>query len=395
MKKLSCILIVVLSISLFVGCTGKAEKENQIVIWANYSEEEESKLQELCDKWGSENNKNVKLVASSVNEVEYNAVKEAKYDSPDIIWGISTEKTGWLKENNCVEELPSDIDVVENYISNDIVENASIDGVRYGVPIYVETLGLFYNKDLVSEVPGTIEELLEVSKEKGLSFNIANGYFSYGFISACGGYVFKNNNGSFDKNDIGLDNEGAIKGYKLLSDICNKYKLGIEDNTDDCAEACFSMGKSAFYIGEQKKVKNFIKGKINFGITTIPSINGESFKPFKEVKMAFVNPNSAEKEESYELLKYLIENSGDSLINANKIPAIKSYVESETFKSNNYLQGFYKQLETSEVTPNIYELQAYWGTMDRNLQLLILGDSTPEECGKNVKKDMEELMKDF
>lgn len=396
MKKLSCLIILTLLVTLFIGCSNKVEKENQIIIWAKCNEKEEESLRTLCDNWAKDNGQKVKLISSTVNEVEYNAAKESKYDSPDIIWGISSEKTEWLKENNAIEELPENTEIIDEYISNDIVENTSIDGKRYAIPISVETIALFYNKDLVSEVPEDMSELMKVAKDKGISFYINNGYFSYGFISACGGYVFKNENGTFNKDDIGLNNEGAIEGYKILSDMCNKYELISQDSTDDSAEACFSMGKTAFYIGEAKKIDNFIEGKVNFAVTTVPKINGESFKPFKEVKMAFVNPYSAEKDESYELLKYLRDNSGEILIDdGNKIPVLKKDIESDNFKNNEYLQGFYKQLETSEVTPNIYELEAYWSVIERNLQLLTLGDYSPEECGKKIVQEMKENMKEF
>lgn len=155
------------------------------------------------------------------------------------------------------------------------------------------------------------------------------------------------------------------------------------------------MGKAAFYIGEQKKTKNFIKNEMNFGVTTIPSINGEAFKPFKEVKMAFVNPSSTEKDQSYDLLKYLIDNSGSSLINdGNRIPALKKDLESEDFKNNEYLQGFYEQSKSAEVTPNISELDFYWDVMGRNLESLTNKFITPEECGEAIEKEINKNIKE-
>lgn len=386
-------LILIFLITLLTGCNNNESLEEEIVIWANCTDKELKAFTELCDKWGDDNNISINLINSTVNEIEFNAVKESKYDAPDIIWGISSEKLEWLIENNCIEELDGNIENLDDYISEDIVENTSLNGKRYGVPIYVETLALYYNKDMVDEVPKTMDELLKVSEKEGLSFDITNGYFSYGFISTCGGYIFKNNNGTFDYNDIGLANDGAIEGYKVLQDIGVKYKLISQDINDDSAEACFVIGKSAFYLGESKKIDNFKETNMNFGIAVIPSINNNPFKPFKEVKMSFVNPFSSEKDKSYELLKFMVDNGGEILIkDGNKIPANKKYVNSEAFKENVYLQSFYKQLETAEVTPNIYELEAYWQTISNNLQLLTLGQITPEECGEKSKSDLIEYV---
>lgn len=393
-KKISLYLVCILSICMLVGC-GSKSKGNRIIVWAKCNEKEKKALQELCDNWEGRNGQTIEVVSSQLNPLEYSAVKEAKTDGPDIIWGMSSEKTGWLVENNCVEAVKSGIENVTDYIDEDLVKNTSIDGIRYGVPISMETLALFYNKDKVTEVPKDMTEFLKLCEKEGLSFDINNGYFSYGFLSTYGGYVFKNDNGNFNYNDIGLNSEGAVKGYTMLQDICNKYKVMSKDNTDDTAEACFSIGKSAFYIGEQKKISNFVKNKMNFGVTTIPSIDGQDFKPFKEIKMAFVNPNSVEKDQSYNLLKYLIDNSGSSLIkDGDRLPVLKKNLESEDFKNNEYLQGFYEQSKSAEVTPNIPELDFYWDVMNRNLQTLINENVTPEECGKTIEKEIKKSLKD-
>ena len=81
---------------------------------------------------------------------------------------------------------------------------------------------MFYNKDKVKEVPKTMEDLVAMAKEVGFEYNINDFFFSYAFLSAGGGYVYKNNNGTLHPNDIGLGNEGAVAGLQFISDLVNK-----------------------------------------------------------------------------------------------------------------------------------------------------------------------------
>ena len=65
---------------------------------------------------------------------------------------------------------------------------------------------LFYNKDIIKDVPDNLEELMELSYERkrttgnyGLISRWDDFYYSYGVFSALGAYVFKVlNDGSYD-----------------------------------------------------------------------------------------------------------------------------------------------------------------------------------------------------
>lgn len=76
--------------------------------------------------------------------------------------------------------------------------------------------------------------------------------------------------------------------------------------------------------------------------------------------MAFVNPSSDKKDKSYDVLKYLSQNSGKILIeHENEIPVLKKDISSKEFTDNDYLQAFYAQIENAQVTPNINYLSKF------------------------------------
>ena len=394
LKKILSILLSTIIFFSLSSCQNNKVNNNAITIWINRGNDEQiSAFAELCNDYSEDNNVDIKIINTDINTVEYLSAMNSKSSGPDIVWGMSSEETGFLVDNNALEEIPSDFDNIDDYDNKDLIENTSINGTRYAVPISQETLALYYNKDIVNEVPNDMDELIESAKVNGMTFPINNSYFSYGFIATCGGYIFKNNEGSFDKDDIGLDNTGAIKGYEILQKFTVDNQIISSDITDNNAELNLTNGNIAYYIGEQKQIDNFKQTNINFGVTTIPSIDGNAFKPFKEIKMAFVNPSSDKKDKSYDVLKYLSQNSGKILIeHENKIPVLKKDISSKEFTDNDYLQAFYAQIENAQVTPNINYLKAYWEVMNTKLSLLNNNKITPEECGQKTKKDLIEYM---
>jgi arabinogalactan oligomer/maltooligosaccharide transport system substrate-binding protein len=391
----------------FGGCCKEKEKSNKINLWLNTNEVEGKEIKKIVEKWSEENGIEVNIQIDTINSggsveqylnVTNNGTETKNPNSPDIEFGLSHEYIEKLMKLNLAEEIPKDLIDFNSYISKDIIDAVTINNKIYAFPISQECPALFYNKDLVGKVPETMENLIRDAKTKGFKYDVNNVYLSYQFINANGGYVFKNNNGTFDKNNIGLNNEGAIQGYKFLQDLVQTNKLMGPEINDDIAETAFYNGETAYYIGEEKKLEKLksTDHNLNFGVAPIPKLNGNTPKAFKGIKMALVNPKSEKKEESYKLLKYIIENSKEDLITyGNRLPVFKDALESESFKQDKYLQGFYLQAKDSEIMPNILEAEVMWGTLQTNFNLLLTGQITPEECGDFVVKEISDGIKMF
>ena len=389
------LLAVIISSTLFVGCgstTTVQEDANTINVWANMRTVEVEGLQKLADKWSTQNNKKVKIVEVSTDGKGF---VEA-VNRPDVILGASAEETQLLSKALAVDPVPKDLIPAEKYISNDLVQATSIEGVEYGVPLTQECVSLFYNKDKVDTVPKTMEELIEVAKEKGFSFELNNYYFSFGIIASQGGYTFKNNNGAFDCKDLGVNNQGALKGYQFIQDMVVKDNLFLGGATDMMASSQFKDGKTAFYIGETGRVRTFKEAGLNFGVTTIPTVNGNAVTPFKFVKMACVNSKSEKKEESWSLIKSLLDESDEIFMESGPYPPVlKKSTESDTFKNNEYVKGLYNQSLSSIILPNVVEAKAIDIVVNSYLNRLALGQITPEECGEYTEKDIKKAITDL
>lgn len=401
-KILTFFIMCAFCLGIFISCNeGKIEEEsNKINLYLNVSEDEGNAITKLAQSWSQENGVEVNVIISSMNtsgsideylNITQNGSAPQTKNSPDIEFGLSHEFMEKLVKLDLAEAVPTDLIDFNRYISKDIVDAVTINNKVFSYPISQECPALFYNKNLVSNIPETMEKLVEDGKIKGFKYDINNFYMSYQFISAGGGYAFKNNNGDFNKDDIGLNNKGAIEGYKFLQDLIQRDKLMAAEINDNISELSFYNGESAYYIGEIKKLKMMKDhtSNLQFGVVPIPKLNDNIVKPFKGVKVALVNPKSNKKEDSYKLLKYIIDNSKEILISqGNRLPVFKDALELESFKNDEYLQGFYSQAKNSEIMPNILVTETIWGPAAASFNLLLTRQMTPEECGENIVKEI-------
>lgn len=251
---------------------------------------------------------------------------------------------------------------------------------------------MYYNKDKVSKVPDTMEELVKEAKAygpSGFQFSLNEVYYSAAFIQSYGGYFFGNKDGKTDTKDIGLDNEGAIKAYKYLQTLVKEDKLMPVDITADIANNSFKSGDAIFYLGGPWDISGFKDAGVNFGIAPLPKINGVNAKTLMGVQSAFVSSKSPVQDDAWNLMKYLVENSGEKLYETgNRIPVLKSEIEKDAIKNNEYTQAFIKQTNSAVPMPNVSELQVVWEPM-KNLTRILNGEDPTV-----VAKDIEQGVKD-
>lgn len=368
-----------------VGCGGsKDDGKETITVWSHLSTKEVTKVEKLAKEWGDKNDINVKVVE---DQGEMQVFKEAANSSsgPDIYYGIANDNLGTFQKADLLAEVPSEIVKKDDYVSQNVLDAVTIDGKMYALPIAEEAIALYYNKDKVSEAPKTMEEAVEIGKQKGFMFNAGDLYITYGIITANGGYVFKNNNGTLDVNDVGFNTEGTVKGLQFIQDCVQKDGLMTADVTDDIAKSKFVNGETAFYISGPWNVKDVKDAGINLGLCKLPTLNGNKISPFLGVQSAFVNKNSKKQDKSWELIKYLNENNTDIIINeGNRIPVLKSAQQEASFKDNKDIQVFAQSAEDATPMPNIPEVQAMWEPGKNNLKLLISGQIDAATAAKNI-----------
>jgi len=266
--------------------------------------------------------------------------------------------------------LPNDFYEEQSRSENsEIAVNAvTYDGVLYGYPRSVETYALFYNKALISEPPKTFDEIVEFAKtfndtknnKYALMWDVGNFYFSYPFIST-GGYVYGNN--GQDKNDIGLNTEGAIAGLNYYGSLKNSIlPLNSGDLTYDIKKGFFTAGTLAMDINGPWTIGDYREAKIDFGVAPLPSINGQPASSFSGIKAWYVNrytdyPMAARLFARFASTK---EAQLKDFELTGALPSNKEAAADPSVSNNEIVKGFLEQFNQSTPMPSIPEMGNVW-----------------------------------
>lgn len=393
---LAAVMATMVMTTAFIGCGKKDDSSSSttgekktITVWSHLSTVEVDKVREVAAKWGTDNNCDVKVVEDKGEmQAAITALQSSK--GPDIYFGLAHDNLGTYQKAGVLAEVPSGTINEADYSSKGAIDAITIGGKQYAVPLSTECVALFYNKALVKTPASTMED---VAKGGKFMYDAANFYMSFGFLSANGGYVFKNNNGVLDTKDIGLGNEGAQKGYQFIQDLVAKDKLFAADITDDIAKSKFKDGTNEYYISGPWAISDM--AGLDLGITPLPTLAGGQMKPFMGVQAAFVSAKSENQDLSWKLMKYLQDNTGDILIEqGNRIPALKKAQESDKLKANKYADVFIKAAEVAIPMPNVPEVQAMWTPGADNLKALLAGTqdakTTAEKIAEQMKQGIEQ-----
>jgi len=206
-------------------------------------------------------------------------------EGPDIIIGAH-DWVGDLVVNGLL--APIDLgDRVEEFAPVAITA-FSWEGELYGVPYAVENVGFFYNTDLVPTPPATWDEVVEVSKalmsegkaKYGFIRQIGDPYHFYPIQTAFGGYIFGlTEEGDYNPEDVGVDNEGSIAALKWLQGLIKDGLMPASLEGGD-AEALFQDGQAAMYITGPWNIQRFLDAGVPFDIAPIPAGPGGPGRPF-------------------------------------------------------------------------------------------------------------------
>ncbi len=280
------------------------------------------------------------------------------------------------------------------------VNGTSFDGTFYGYPTAIETYALFYNKDLVGDkLPKTWDDIIEFSKgfndidnEKfGFMMEVGNHYYGHMFISSFGGYEFGDN--GTNPEDMGLNNDGAVKGAEYYRSLKEILPLTSTDITGDVKIALFSEGNLAFNMDGPWAVKGYRDAGVNFGVMPFPKFGDKDPKSFSGVRSLFVSSFTkypiaakmfADFATSKEIAKLRYEQNG-------QIPPRTDLLEDPAIKSDPISAAFLEQAQFAEPMPSIPEMPAVWSTM--NPALALIWDSEPSEI-KSILDNAVQQIKD-
>jgi maltose/maltodextrin transport system substrate-binding protein len=317
-------------------------------------------------------------------------------EGPDIIVGAH-DWVGELALNGLLEPIPQSAIELDKFAPSGI-QAFTYEGKLYGLPYAIEAVGLFYNRDYVSddEVPTNIDDLMALAKEfttdetVGFAVTPNDFYQTYGFFSGYGAYVFDYDpQTGYDITDIGMNNEGAIKAGYLLKSFFDEGIMpqGMNYNIMD---SMFMDGLAAMIINGPWAVKAYLDAGINFGVLPLTKMElepGKTMKPFVGVQGMMINSRSENKAFAMEfIINYLATAEGiyEFYIADPRLPArndVSQIIEEQGGPvPADIVAAFTESAAGGEPMPNIPAMQSVWQPMSDALNNIINGTQTPEDA---------------
>ena len=249
------------------------------------------------------------------------------------------------------------------------------DGKVYGSPAVIETLVLYYNKDLIAEAPKTFAELETLATDSKYAFEGESGkttafladwtnfYYTYGLLAGYGGYVFGDN--GTDASDVGLANEGAIKAIEYAKTWYEKWPQGLQDGTaaNNLINTQFTEGKAAAIIEGPWKAASYKEAGVNYGVATIPTLaNGNAYEAFGGGKAWVIPTGSQNPEMAQKFVDYLTSTEQQQALYdaTNEVPANTEAREYAVGKKDELTTAVIEQFANAQPMPNISEMSTVW-----------------------------------
>lgn len=375
-KVIGAICATVVTLSGAISAAQAEIEEGQLLIWIN-GDKGYNGLQKAGD-WFTEESGIPVVVAHPDSVTDKFQQAAATGNGPDIFIWAHDRFGEWAKSGLITPLNPSKKIIEANAAFT--WEAVTWNGSIYGYPISIEAVGLIYNKDLVPEPPKNFEDIAALDKKlaangkKAILWDYNNTYFSWPLFAANGGYPFKRTNDGFDVKNTGVNNDGSMAAAEMIKSL---IESGVMPKGADYGvmDSKFNKGEVAMMINGPWAWGNLAKSGINFGVTTIPAINGSPGRPFVGVTAATINTASPNKELAVEFIEnYMLSPKGLKMIDDDvPLGAVANKEFMAELSTNPNIAATFKNAELGEPMPNIPEMGAFWSSMGPALQNITSG----------------------
>lgn len=412
-KKASALLMVSLaSVFALTSCGGgnsgsssSSKKTDDKTITVAVDEGYVDYIKSIKGKFEKDNKVKVKIKKEGMLEVLDKLSTDGPTGAAPDVMMAPYDRVGGLGSEGQIAEVKLSNEKEYDDIAKKLV---TINNKVYGAPYVIETLVLYYNKDLIKEAPKTFEELEALNKDPKYAFasesgkavgflaNWTNFYFGYGLVAGYGGYVFKD---GIKTDDIGLSNEGAVEGLKYVKKWYDMWPKGMQDakKSGDFIGEQFNKKKTAAIIDGPWAAATYKKAGINYGVSEIPTLpNGKKYEAFAGGKAWVVSNYSKSKDMAQKFVDYLTETENQKLFydKTQEVPAGLSGRDYAVSKGNELTKAVIMQFKNDQPMPNISEMGEVWEPAGNMFFNVASGkkpsDKAAAEAVKTIKETIEQ-----
>lgn len=391
---------------LLVACGGKKEDsssaKNELTVYVDNGYK--SYMEEAAKAFEKESGTKVNIkTGDALGGLDKLSLDNQSGKAPDVMMA-PYDRVGGLGNDGQLAEVALNKDSKTDKTTESLVTNG---GKVYGAPAVIETLVLYYNKDLLQEAPKTFGELEELAKDSKYDFagedgkNTAfladwtNFYYAYGLLSGNGGYVFGKN--GTDPKDIGLNNQGAIDGIEYAKTWYAKWPKGLQDTKGaaNFIQTQFQEGKTAAIIDGPWKASSLKEAKVNYGVATIPTLpNGKAYSAFGGGKAWVIPAGANNPEAAQKFVDFLTSTDQQKALydKTNEVPANTEAREYAVGKNDELTAAVVKQFENAQPMPNISEMSTVWDPAATMLFDAVSGKKSAKDAADDAVKLIKETI---
>lgn len=386
MKKLVVVLMALMVLSGAVFAAGGAQGGGKVTLkmWESEGVEKDFML------WAAAEFKklypNVTVTYEPVGSVDARA--KIELDGPAGVGGdifvAPHDHMGALINGGHVLENP--MNLAADFVDA-AVTASTYQGKAYGYPLAIESIALFYNKDLVKTPPKTWDEIIAFARtfnnpsqmKYALVWEVGNAYVNYMFMHGFGAPLF--GPAGDDRNQHNIDSAGSIAGLRYFQSL-RKQLLDVPqaDVTGDFCNSSFIEGNAAMILTGPWKINDFTKANVNYGITTIPPFPGKTTPPntFSGLRLAFVSAYTQHPEIAQAFAQFLVSKPvlEKRLEMTKQIPPRKDIDVKDPLQ-----QGILAQAKFAVPMPAIPQMGTYWSAMGAAFGSIWDGADVARELG--------------
>ena len=391
---------------LLVACGGKKEDsssaKNELTVYVDNGYK--SYMEEAAKAFEKESGTKVNIkTGDALGGLDKLSLDNQSGKAPDVMMA-PYDRVGGLGNDGQLAEVTLNKDSKTDKTTESLVTNG---GKVYGAPAVIETLVLYYNKDLLQEAPKTFGELEELAKDSKYDFADEDGkntafladwtnfYYAYGLLSGNGGYVFGKD--GTDPKDIGLNNQGAIDGIEYAKTWYAKWPKGLQDTKSaaNFIQTQFQSGKTAAIIDGPWKASSLKEAKVNYGVATIPTLpNGKAYSAFGGGKAWVIPAGANHPEAAQKFVDFLTSTDQQKAFydKTNEVPANTEAREYAVGKNDELTTAVVKQFENAQPMPNISEMSTVWDPAATMLFDAVSGKKSAKDAADDAVKLIKETI---
>jgi arabinogalactan oligomer/maltooligosaccharide transport system substrate-binding protein len=374
----------------------KDSKNKTLLVWED--QQKADGIKDAIAQFEKDHNVKIKVVEKPyAKQIDSLRLDGPAGTGPDVLT-MPGDQIGTAVTEGLIKDLNVKDDVKSLY-TDAAMQAEEVNGKVYGLPKAVETTMLYYNKDLIQEkdLPKTLEDWYQYDKKVTKNGNYGflalfdQIYYAQSVMSGYGSYIFKKDDkGSYDTTDIGLNNEGAIQGAQEIQKFYKDklFPAGIIGSTGiNVLESLFTSGKAAAIISGPWNIEPFTKAGVNYGVTKLPELsNGKNMSAFVGVKSYNVSAYSKNADLAQQLVEFLAnkDNSKKRYEITKEVPAVKDLANDPVVTKSEAAQAVAQQSQFSELTPNVPEMNEVWTPTDAALQTIATGKAEPKAALKQA-----------